>query len=158
MHGAKFLATMNHYAGVRQFADWSKTVGMCLCTQAVCLYACTLTCTSGERSFNATRRLRQCQTIGWHNWHSSFVSFFVRVLLLLSCPSHIFPHLRAHAFDRFVTVARSSPEQASSSRRQERRWAIVCGSPQSQSMTERLRDSPISSSLFSHGPPLCAAG
>ena len=64
MHGAKFLATMNHYAGVRQFADWSKTIGMCLCTQAVCLYACTLPCTSGERSFNDTRRLRQCQTIG----------------------------------------------------------------------------------------------
>ena len=32
-----------------------------------------------------------------------------------------------------VTVARSSAVQASSSRRQERRWAIVCGSPQSQS-------------------------
>ena len=40
---------------------------------------------------------------------------------------------RAHAFARSVTVARSSAVQASSSRRQERRWAIVCGSPQSQS-------------------------
>ena len=34
---------------------------------------------------------------------------------------------------RSVTVARSSAVQASSSRRQERRWAIVCGSQQSQS-------------------------
>ena len=53
--------------------------------------------------------------------------FFFRVL------HTIFSHLRAHAFDRPVTVARSSAVQASSSRRQERRWAIVCGSPQSQS-------------------------
>ena len=45
----------------------------------------------------------------------------------------IFSHLRAHALARSVTVARSSAVQASSSRRQERRWAIVCGSPQSQS-------------------------
>ena len=55
------------------------------------------------------------------------------VLLLLSCPSHTFSHLRAHAIARSVTVARSSAVQSSSSRRQERRWAIVCGSPQSQS-------------------------
>ena len=41
----------------------------------------------------------------------------------------MFSHLRAHAFARSVTVARSSAVQASSSRRQERRWAIVCGSP-----------------------------
>ena len=54
-------------------------------------------------------------------------------LLLLSYPSHHFSHLRAHAVARSVTVARSSAVQASSSRRQERRWAIVCGSPQSQS-------------------------
>ena len=54
-------------------------------------------------------------------------SFFFRVL------HTIFPHLRAHAVARSVTVARSSAVQASSSRRQERRWAIVCGSPQSQS-------------------------
>ena len=53
-------------------------------------------------------------------------------LLLLSCPSHNFL-LRAHAFARSVTVARLSAVHASSSRRQERRCAIVCGSPQSQS-------------------------
>ena len=53
--------------------------------------------------------------------------FFFRVL------HTIFFHLRAHALARSVTVARSSAVQASSSRRQERRWAIVCGSPQSQS-------------------------
>ena len=57
----------------------------------------------------------------------SFV-FFSRVL------HTIFSHLRAHAFARSVTMARSSAVQASSSRRQERRWAIVCGSPQSQSI------------------------
>ena len=63
----------------------------------------------------------------------------------------IFSHLRAHAFARSVTVARSSAVQASSSRRQERRWAIVCGSTQSHS-TERVssKKSPISSSLFLH--------
>ena len=49
--------------------------------------------------------------------------------ILLSCPSHNFSHLRAHAIGRSVTEARSSVVQASSSRRQERRWAIVCGSP-----------------------------
>ena len=49
--------------------------------------------------------------------------FFFRVL------HTIFPHLRAHALARSVTVARSSAVQASSSRRQERRWpglAFVC--------------------------------
>ena len=45
----------------------------------------------------------------------------------------MFSHLRAHAFARSVTVARSSTVQASSSRRQKRRWPIVCCSPQSQS-------------------------
>ena len=55
------------------------------------------------------------------------ISFFFRVLHTM------FSHLRAHAFALSVTVARSSAMQASSSRRQERRWAIVCGSPQSQS-------------------------
>ena len=55
------------------------------------------------------------------------IFFFFRVL------HTIFSHLRAHAFALAVTVARSSAVQASSSRRQERRWAIVCGSPQSQS-------------------------
>ena len=36
----------------------------------------------------------------------------------------MFSHLRAHAFALSVTVARSSAVQASSSRRQERRWVI----------------------------------
>ena len=54
-------------------------------------------------------------------------------LLLFRVLHTIFSHLRAHAFARSVTVARSSAVQASSSRRQERRWAIVCGSPPSQS-------------------------
>ncbi|KAI0239741.1 hypothetical protein LSAT2_009538 [Lamellibrachia satsuma] len=40
--------------------------------------------------------------------------------------------LRAHAFARPVTVTRSSAVQASSSSRQQRRWAIVCSSPQLQ--------------------------
>ena len=53
--------------------------------------------------------------------------FFCRVLHTM------FSHLRAHTFARSVTVARSSAVRASSSRRQERRWTIVCGSPQSQS-------------------------
>ena len=40
-----------------------------------------------------------------------------RLLLLLSCPSHnLFPHFRAHALSRSVTVARSSAGQVSSSR------------------------------------------
>ena len=43
-------------------------------------------------------------------------------------------------------------------RRQERRWTIVCGSPSRNPPTGYRRDSPISSSLFSHGPPLCAVG
>ena len=62
-------------------------------------------------------------------FHASDFSnfFFFRVLHTM------FSHLRAHAFALSVTVARSSAVQASSSRRQERRWAIVCGSPQSQS-------------------------
>ena len=53
---------------------------------------------------------------------SSFMSF-----------TQFFSHLRAHAIARYVTVARSSAVQASSSRRQEWRWTIVCSSPQSQS-------------------------
>ena len=51
------------------------------------------------------------------------IFFFFRVI------NTIFSHFRAHAFARSVTVARSSAVQASSSRRHERRWAIVfyCG-------------------------------
>ena len=56
-----------------------------------------------------------------------YMIFFCRVVHTM------FSHLRAHAFARSVTVVRSSAVQALSSRRQERRWAIVCGSPQSQS-------------------------
>ena len=55
------------------------------------------------------------------------ISFFCRVLHTM------FSHLRAHDFARSVTVAMSSAVQASSSRRQESRWAIVCGSPQPKS-------------------------
>ena len=44
-----------------------------------------------------------------------------------------FSPLAAHAFACSVTVAKSSAVQASSSGRQERRWASVCGSSQSQS-------------------------
>ena len=54
------------------------------------------------------------------------VFFFFRVL------HTSLSDLQAQAFARSVIVARSSAVQASSSRRQERRWAIVCGSPQSQ--------------------------
>ena len=55
--------------------------------------------------------------------------------ILLSCPLHHFLplKLRAHAFARSVNVVRSSAVHASSRRRRERRWAIVCGSPHSQS-------------------------
>ena len=79
-------------------------------------------------------------------------------LLLLSCPSHNFPHLLAHAIASSVTVARSSAVQA----------RLVDGmrgggppyvAPHSRNPpTERCRNSTISSSLFSHGPPLCAVG
>ena len=42
-------------------------------------------------------------------------------------------HFRAHAFARSImTLMMSSGEQDSSSSRQQRRWATVCGSPQSQ--------------------------
>ena len=51
---------------------------------------------------------------------SSSQFFFIRALHTL------FSHLRAHAIARSVTVTRSSAEQDSSSRRQERRRAIVC--------------------------------
>ena len=61
--------------------------------------------------------LRPLKPVGEHVW----VFFFFRVLHTISPP-----HLRAHA--RSVTVGRSSAVQASSSRRQERRWAIVYGS------------------------------
>ena len=54
------------------------------------------------------------------------VFFFCRVL------HTIFSHLLAHAFARSFTVAWWSAVQASSSRRQERRYAIIYGSPQSQ--------------------------
>ena len=57
----------------------------------------------------------------------SLFFFFCRVLHTM------FSHLRAHVFARSVTMARSSAVQAPSSRRQERRRAIVGGSPQSQS-------------------------
>ena len=82
----------------------------------------------------------------------SRLNFFCRILHTM------FSYLRAHAFARSVTVARSSAVQASSSRRQERRWAIVWVSRSRSPPTGRRRDSPISSSLFSHGPPLCAVG
>ena len=84
--------------------------------------------------------------------YCSSLFFFFRVLHTL------FSHLRAHATARSVTMARSSVVQASPSRRQERRWAIVCGSPSHNPPSGRHRDSPISASLFSHGQPLCAVG
>ena len=59
--------------------------------------------------------------------------FFVEVFFFFRVLHTMFSHLRAHAFARSVTVARSSAVQASSRRRQERRWAIVCGPSQSQS-------------------------
>ena len=75
--------------------------------------------------------VNQCKYLG------PVITDDIKDLLLLSYPSHklhtMFSHLRAHAFALSVTVARSSAVQALSSRRQERRWAIVYGSPQSQS-------------------------
>ena len=71
--------------------------------------------------------LRQCVFIATVGVVSGVRFFFFRVL------HTIFSYLRAHALARSVTVARSSAVQALSSRRQERRWAIVCGSPKSQS-------------------------
>ena len=73
-----------------------------------------------------TNRLKCITVIPSHSPVGARV-FFCRILHTM------FSHLRAHAFARSVTVARSSAVQASFSRRQERRWAIVCGSPQSQS-------------------------
>ena len=58
-----------------------------------------------------------------------------------------FSHSRAHAFARSVTVARSSAVQASSSRRQERGWAIVCGSPQSQGCVDGFKTSAVRGEL-----------
>ena len=75
--------------------------------------------------------------------HTTRFFFFFRVLHTM------FSHLQAHAFALSVIVARSSAVHASSSRRQERRWAIVCGSPQSQSTDW---------ASFLHGQPLCAVG
>ena len=67
---------------------------------------------------------------------------------LLSCPSHkVLPHAVALS----MTMVRSSGEQGSSSSRQQRRWAIVCGSPQSQLTECVLSMYPISSSLSWHG-------
>ena len=66
----------------------------------------------------------------------------------------------AHSLSVTVTVCGEVVSRTGcvSSRRQERRWATVCGSPQLQSTDWRRRDNPISSSLFSHDPPLCAVG
>ena len=71
--------------------------------------------------------------IAWMPRHVD-TSELVDFLIVFRVLHTIFPHLWAHAFARSVTVARSSAVQASSSSRwQERRWAIVCGSSQSQS-------------------------
>ena len=54
---------------------------------------------------------------------------------LLSCPSHKVlppPGIIYYVVALSVALVRSSGEQGSSSSRQQRRWAIVCGSPQSQ--------------------------
>ena len=76
--------------------------------------------------------------------------FFFNVL------QKLFSHLRAHAFAHSVTVARSSAEQASSIVDGRRGGGPSSVAPRSRNPpTERRRDSPISSSLFSHGPPLC---
>ena len=51
---------------------------------------------------------------------------FPRVVHTICC------RFRAHTFARSImTLIRSSGEQDSSSSRQQRRWATVCGSPQS---------------------------
>ena len=44
----------------------------------------------------------------------------------------MFRHFRANTFACYDTLTKSSGEQGSSSSRQHMRWAIVCGSPQSQ--------------------------
>ena len=67
------------------------------------------------------------------------IFFFFRVL------HTIFPHLRAHAIGRSVTVARSSAVQASSSRRQWRGCGPSYVAPRSRNPpTGHRRDSPIS--------------
>ena len=79
--------------------------------------------------------------------------------LLRSSPSHNnYSHLRAHAFARSVTVARSSAVQASSSRRQRGGGPSYVAPRSRNPPIERRRDSPIFSSLFPHGPPLRAVG
>ena len=70
---------------------------------------------------------------------------FSRVLHTRYC------HMRPHDVALSVTMVRSSGEQGSSSSRQQRRWAIVCGSPQSQLTDCVLSIYHISSSLSWHG-------
>ena len=65
----------------------------------------------------------QPQSVG----HKSIVALLFSRVLHTRCY-----HIRAHAVALSVTMVRSSGEQGSSSSRQHRRWAIVCGSPQSQ--------------------------
>ena len=77
----------------------------------------------GMRQYGGRRKKYSAAVIGGIKRNSttyvgdSIFFFFFRVL------HTSFSHLRAHAFARSVTVARSSAVQASSSRRQERRWA-----------------------------------
>ena len=68
--------------------------------------------------------------------------------------THFSPTCGHMPLPRSVTVARSSAVQASSSRRQERRGPSSVAPRSRNPPTGRRRDSHISSSLFSHGPPL----
>ena len=56
-----------------------------------------------------------------------------RLLLLMSCPSHNVLPLAGACLCPLCHCGKVVSRKASSSRWQERRWAIVCGSPQSQS-------------------------
>ena len=71
----------------------------------------------------------------------------VCICILLSCPSHNFSHLRAHAFARSVTVGRQPCRLRLVDGRREGGPSSVA--PRSHNPpTGRRRDSPISSSLF----------
>ena len=103
--------------------------------------------------YASSRWYRHCTgVVRLKHKHCLCFFFFFRILHTISS------HLRAHAFARSVTVARSSAVQASSSRRQERSGPSSVAPHSRNPPTGRHRDSPISSSLFLHGPLLCAVG
>ena len=69
----------------------------------------------------------------WHGIATGTKLNVSRCLFFFSRVTHtMYCHFRAHAVALSVMVMRFSGEQGSSSSRQQRRWAIVFSSPQSQ--------------------------